>query len=438
MGNAELKFISIDQIKIGDRFRIDYGDIDDLAAAIVEKGVLQPITLDRELNLLAGGRRTTAAKMAGLDTMPCLIRDVDDRTDALEIELMENIQRKEMNWQERVALTAAIDELYKEGDEQWSGRKTAQLINKSIGGVSRHLQLAEAIAVAPELAKCKTEDDAFKLLKKAQKQITVKKLRAEQDKRMHNIPMVRHAESHFRVGDAFKGLLESMDTYEAMGSRSNIALFEVDPPYGIDLNEAKRGDNIDKDYQEVDKDEYENWLKNLCTLLYVSGAEDCWVLFWFGPTWFTEVKAALTTAGFAVDDIPGIWNKGRGQTNAPDLYLGRAYEPFFIARKGRPVINQQGRSNVFNFSPVNPSDKWHPTQRPVELIEELLATFAMPGTVCCSPFLGSGTTIMAAYKQKMACFGWDLNQKCKDRFLLEVEEEFRTSEVEEATNAKHV
>lgn len=423
MASSLLQYVNINDIQIGERARKDYGDLDELAASIKEKGIIQPITLDTQLNLLAGGRRLTAAKIAGLLVMPCLVREVSGTIDALEIELVENIQRKDMTWQERVNLTAKIDNLYKRKDPEWSGRKTAQILSKSIGGVNRHLQLAEAIGIAPELSKCKTEDDAFKLIKKAQKTVTINKLRVEQDKRMESLPMVQHAQHHYRIGDAIKELEILRDLHKQHGSM--IKFFEVDPPYGIELNDVKKGDSVTSEYKEVEKANYRTWLEYLAQLLYDVAAQDAWCIFWFGPTWFTEVKNALLLAGWFVDDIPAIWIKGNGQTNTPAFYLGRAYEPFFIARKGVPSINKQGRSNVFDFAPVNPADKWHPTQRPLALIENILETFTVPGTICCSPFLGSGTTLLAAYRQKMACFGWDLNEKCRDRFLIEVEEMFR-------------
>lgn len=438
MNKAELRHVPLQEITEGSRFRVDYGEHTEwslFVKSIEEKGILQPITLDQNYNLMAGGRRYTAAKQLNLPAIPCLIRESSGDIDLREVELIENIQRKDLTWQEKIKLTAEIDNMYKEKDPTWSGRKTADIVNKSIGTVSQHLQLAEAMAVVPELAKCKTEDDARKLIKKAEKHLTVRKLREEQDERMADIPMVQHAKTHFIVGDAFTGMQEIIDRNEANRTQSTIKLIEVDPPYGIDLNEVKKGDETNPAYLEVKKDEYAEWLNHLAGLLYQVAAPDCWVIFWFGPTWFCEVKSALIRAGFAVDDIPAIWNKGSGQTNAPQVYLGRAYEPFFIARKGSPSINNQGRSNVFSTAPVNPSNKWHPTQRPLPLIEDILATFGFPGTVCLSPFLGSGTTLMAAYKQHMACFGWDLNKKCKDRFLLEVEDEFRQAEVNEKVKA---
>ncbi len=72
----------------------------DLAASIKEKGVLQPIivtrTGDGTFRLIAGERRWRASHIAGLTKIPALIKDVSSQ-DAIEIALIENIQREELN-----------------------------------------------------------------------------------------------------------------------------------------------------------------------------------------------------------------------------------------------------------------------------------------------------------------------------------------------------
>jgi ParB family chromosome partitioning protein len=74
-------------------------DLKELADSIKEKGVIQPILLSRTkdgLQLIAGERRWRAAQKAGLDTIPAWIRDVSP-SEALELALVENLQRKDLN-----------------------------------------------------------------------------------------------------------------------------------------------------------------------------------------------------------------------------------------------------------------------------------------------------------------------------------------------------
>jgi ParB family transcriptional regulator, chromosome partitioning protein len=81
--------------------RQDFNDADltELANSIKEKGVIQPILVSRTkdgLQLIAGERRWRAAQKAGLDTIPAWVRDVSP-SEALELALVENLQRKDLN-----------------------------------------------------------------------------------------------------------------------------------------------------------------------------------------------------------------------------------------------------------------------------------------------------------------------------------------------------
>ena len=129
-----------------------------------------------------------------------------------------------------------------------------------------------------------------------------------------------------------------------------------------------------------------------------------------------------------MDEIPAIWVKPNGQTLQPELYYARCYEPFFVCRKGKPIMAERGRSNVFAYSGA--SNKYHPTQRPVELIEEILSTLSAGMDTVFIPFLGSGATLRACYNRGLKGFGFDLDGKYKDKFMLAVEEDTRKLFVE--------
>lgn len=430
-----LKKVHIDEIIVGKRFRQDYGDIDALAESIKEKGLLQPITVSTKLDLMAGGRRLQACIKAGLKTIPVLMREADGELDLREVELIENLFREDFTWDERCALVQEIDRLYRQKDISWSMRKTAQLLNKSLGNVNQYLQLAKAFQVIPELKDCKTADEAFKTLKSFENQAIIEELRSRQATAVASgqglekgiAAMLKRADANYMIGDTFKGLAELR--------KGLVQVIECDPPYGINLNENKRSkesptSNVHT-YNEVPTENYQAFLDKLTKELFRVADENAWLFFWFGPTWFTEVKTSLKGAGWLVDDIPGIWVKHHGQTMQPETYLARGYEPFFICRKGVPAIMKRGRLNVFDFAGVPGAQKIHPTERPVELIQEILETFTIPTSTILVPFLGSGNTIRAGYNLGMKVFGWDISGEYKDKFMLAVEEDARTINGEE-------
>jgi ParB family chromosome partitioning protein len=82
------------------RSRFDEGTIDELAASIRSYGLVQPVVVRRlasgSYKLVAGERRLRAAKRAGLEVVPAIVRDVDE-TGALELALVENLQREDLN-----------------------------------------------------------------------------------------------------------------------------------------------------------------------------------------------------------------------------------------------------------------------------------------------------------------------------------------------------
>jgi ParB family chromosome partitioning protein len=101
-GDGRVLEIIIDEIAANPyqpRSRIDDGSLEDLKESIGEKGVLQPVIVRRKsgrFELVAGERRLRAAKLAKLTSIPAVIRSVSD-SEALEIALVENLQREDLN-----------------------------------------------------------------------------------------------------------------------------------------------------------------------------------------------------------------------------------------------------------------------------------------------------------------------------------------------------
>lgn len=435
----EVGIIELSQIDDSDRARNDYGkeaEWEDFKQSIAAKGVIQPITVEvvddglspRHYKLLAGGRRVRASRELGHSTIPSLVYASSGVVDSLEIELFENIHRKALSWQEEAKLVDAIHALEQEKDPDWSQRDTAKLLDRSVGGINRKLEVAHFLKDMPELGKLETEDDAVKAIRKMEERLIIKELaRRQKTESSPILDLVRISDGHYRIGDAIEGLRGLPDNCHAF------KFIECDPPYAIDLHAVKEGVETEN-YSEIPAEKYTAFVSELATELYRVAAPDSWLIFWYGPTWHCMIASVLTAAGWQLDEIPGIWIKGSGQTRQPNINLARAYEPFFICRKGNPVLHKPGRTNTFAYAPVPSKEKTHPTQRPLELMIELLDTFTFPGHAVLVPFLGSGVTLLAAYAKDVVGVGWDLSQEHKDRFLLRVQglAEFKMKEKEKA------
>ena len=93
------RMVAIDQVDPNpDQPRQAMGDLAELIASVTEKGVIQPLVVRQRgarYQIIAGERRYQAAVQAGLQELPVVVRDVDDR-EMLELALVENIQRKDL------------------------------------------------------------------------------------------------------------------------------------------------------------------------------------------------------------------------------------------------------------------------------------------------------------------------------------------------------
>lgn len=124
---AETFSLPVDSVIVADRYRKEIGDVSELAASIVEIGLLNPITVrpwHGGYRLVAGERRLTAFKAIGLPEIPVRVaRDIADARDALVAERDENTQRKPMLPSEAAALGMAIEEIEKPAARERQGAR---------------------------------------------------------------------------------------------------------------------------------------------------------------------------------------------------------------------------------------------------------------------------------------------------------------------------
>ena len=430
--------IDINLINPGSRAREDLGDINGLARSISEKGLIQPIAVHSEgdgFQLLAGGRRLAACKLAKMATIPVRIYDKPmSELERKSIELEENIRRLDLGYEEEVKLMRDIDRLQTAihgpkipgtrtdlGQESrgHSIADTAALLGRDVEGVRRDIKLAEAIEQFPSLGwdKCKNKAEAVRLMARTEESI----IRAELAKRAIGALSKEKSElaNRYIVGDFFE--------FVKKVPNGVMDLVEVDPPFGIALPEVKANfeENIDSWYNEVPSTDYSAFLDKLVAECWRVMNERSWLIFWFAPEpWFDVVFSTLTKHGFSGRRMTAKWYKTGmpGQTRNPEKNLGNATEEFFYMRKGDASINmnKRGRSNVFEFPVVPSQRKVHPTEKPISLMKEILNTFAYPGNRVLVPFAGSGNTILAALELQMDAIGYDLAKEGKDGYILKL------------------
>lgn len=122
------------------RMHFSEEELAELAASIEAQGVLQPLLVrraDHGYELVAGERRLRAAKLAGLSSVPVLVRDIGDK-EMLEISIVENIQRENLNpVEEAEAYHRLMDEF------NLTQEVVAQRVGKSRSAVANFLRLRQ-------------------------------------------------------------------------------------------------------------------------------------------------------------------------------------------------------------------------------------------------------------------------------------------------------
>lgn len=145
-GLRELRLDDLVPGRFQPRTQMDEGALYELAESIKAQGVIQPVLVrslpDGRFEIIAGERRARAARLAGLDSVPALVREVDDSA-TLAMALIENLQREDLNPLEEARGIARLIEEFGYTHEQ-----AAQAVGRSRAATTnllRLLQLADAV-----------------------------------------------------------------------------------------------------------------------------------------------------------------------------------------------------------------------------------------------------------------------------------------------------
>ena len=142
-GGESVSHVDVDSIQRGTwqpRTEFDEEALAELAESISAQGLIQPILLRERAGgyeLIAGERRWRAAKLAGLTSIPAIVREMDDNT-AAAVTLIENIQREDLNPLEEAR---ALQRLQSEFD--MTHQQVAESVGRSRASVSNLLRLLE-------------------------------------------------------------------------------------------------------------------------------------------------------------------------------------------------------------------------------------------------------------------------------------------------------
>ena len=199
------------------------------------------------------------------------------------------------------------------------------------------------------------------------------------------------------------------ETYDQLLGDKKANLVVTDPPYNVDVEETAGkilNDNMS------DRDFYQ-FLLSMFTQVENHMEDDASIYVFHADTEGLNFRKAFKDAGFYLSGCC-IWKKN-------SLVLGRSpyqwqHEPCLYGwkKKGKHQwFSDRKQTTIWEYDRPK-SSKDHPTMKPIQLMAYPIQNSSMRGTVVLDPFLGSGSTLIAADQTGRVCYGIELDEKFVD------------------------
>lgn len=339
-----------------------------------------------------------------------------DALEAEEAELDENLRRKDLTWQELAAAHERLHKLrgrQKEASyqpsvpEEEKVKHTVADTAKEIHGrsdgyfhdVTRKELLVAKHLSNPEVAKAKSVDEAFKILKRSEQAQQNRDLALEVGKTF--------------TADAHKLIQANCLQWMSLELADESSRFDViltDPPYGMNAQDFGDGGGKMTGIEHRYEDTPESWrllMAEWAKLSFAITKKEAHAYVFCDIDRFHELKAFMQAAGWYVFRTPFIdYKTDSGRVPLPDRGPRRQWEMILYAIKGnKPVTTIQGDVIPCQADP----NMTHGAQKPVALYVNLLKRSVRPGDTVLDTFAGSGTIFPAAHSLQCTATGIEQN-----------------------------
>lgn len=348
--------------------------INKIRSSLREFGFVNPVIIDRDMNVIAGHGRLEAAKAEGFTEVPCVF--IDDMTEAQKKAyiLADNRMALDAGWD---------DDLLKVELEALQGMD----FDLGLTGFDEK-EIADLFAVDSD---SEVEDDDFDLTAALEKAAFVEK---------GDIWTVgRH---RLMCGDA----TDPNDVDKLMGDKK-ANLIVTDPPYGVSFKSSS-GLTIQND--SMKNEEFYNFLYtaffNMASHLEKGGA----AYVFHADTEGLNFRKAFIDAGFHLAGVC-IWVKN-------SLVLGRSdyqwqHEPVlygFLQNGKHPWYSDRKQTTIWNYDKPKRNAN-HPTSKPLDLLGYPICNSSQENAIVIDTFGGSGSTMMACEQTNRVCHMMELDEK---------------------------
>lgn len=407
MTSGTFTTIALDSINVNraERQRRNLTNIHVLADSINRLGLIHPIVVTRDLDLVAGERRFEAARSLGWTHITCQYIDELDHPTRRAIELEENIKREALIWQDDARAVAEYHELRVSEEPGWTQESTAEALGLSGPTIAQKLQVARELRLGNQMVlDAPRYSTALGIVSRAES----RKNEAEIASILKRpLPAAEAAPDSILNAD----FNEWADTYD--GPRFNF--IHCDFPYGINANKFNQGSaTLHGGYADTE-DTYWTLCHTLARNLNRLASESCHIMFWFSMHYYHDTLLFFETyTDFRIDPFPLVWMKSDNIGILPDPERGprRIYETCLFGSRGDRKITRPVSNAVFS-----PSERdQHMSIKPQEMLEKFFRMFVDSNTLILDPTCGSGGSLRAAETLFAAhVLGLEKNEEFADR-----------------------
>jgi ParB family chromosome partitioning protein len=377
--------VSLIKVSRDQRQRSELSGIDVLADSIRRLGLINPITISRDGELIAGERRLSAVKLLGWEMVPIQYTDEIDESSKRAIELEENVKRVDLTWQEQCKAVTEYHEIRLSQEKSWSQEKTALALGLEQPTVSQYLGITEEVRRGnADLLQQPLLSTARNMVARTNERRNDKALEAL---RGFTLTDVEPAPSIITAD-----FTKWVTTYK--GPRFNF--LHCDFPYGINADKMQQGGSVATHGGYDDSSEtYWHLLNALCNSIDRICTESAHLMFWFSMHYYADTLDFFSNhSDFVIDPFPLVWMKSDNIGLLPDPQRGprRIYETCFFGSRGdRKIVSSV--SNAF----AAPTDRQqHMSTKPEAVLRHFFRMFVDENSVMLDPTCGSGSALRAA------------------------------------------
>ena len=374
----EIKELPLKELKpaaYNPRKKLKKGDkeYEKIKQSLLKFGYVDPIIVNEDLTVIGGHQRLTVLKDLDYETAKCVIVDLPK--------------------EDEKALNIALNKITGQWDEALLADLLLDLQESDFNLDLTGFEPPEIDDILSNVHDKKLSEDEFDVEEELKK------------------PTVSRRGDIWQLGKhrVICGDSTKAETYKQLLDDRKANLVVTDPPYNVDVEETA-GKILNDNMSDGD---FYQFLLSMFTQVENHMETDASIYVFHADTEGLNFRKAFKDAGFYLSGCC-IWKKN-------SLVLGRSpyqwqHEPCLYGwkKKGKHQwFSDRKQTTIWEYDRPK-SSRDHPTMKPIQLMAYPIQNSSMRGTIVLDPFLGSGSTLIAADQTERVCYGIELDEKFVD------------------------